>query len=153
MGGHFVAALSAVVLAASAGAATQPVPVPAGATAAIKARAGMNAYLPTQMLRGFRYASWSFNGALQVRFRGGARREIAWTVVPLRGACTAGSEKTLRLAGKRVYWAHSSNSQEAWRCVRPGGGRALLLLASTSQPLVELSDVELGQIVASGSLF
>jgi hypothetical protein len=54
-------------------------------------------------------------------------------------------EKSFQLAGNKVYWAHTSNEQQAWRCVN-----RTKLVAATSLTPDRFADVGLGRIVASG---
>ena len=45
-------------------------------------------YLPTRMLPGFAYASWSKQGGvLRLTFGNRAGRTVAWSVAPMAGAC------------------------------------------------------------------
>jgi hypothetical protein len=53
-------------------------------------------------------------------------------------------------AGNKVYWAHTANEQQAWRCVRAPSGRMVRLVAASPQPPTTFADVGLGAVVASG---
>src|SRR4051794_35514318 len=108
--------LAAAVVAAPAAAASRP--VSGNALLAIDRHAAFRNYLPTRMLIGFTYASWSQTGnALTVRFRNKAGRTVVWSVAPMTGACDAGKQKSFQLAGNKVWWAQDAKGQHAWRCV------------------------------------
>ena len=90
--------LAAAIAAAPAAAASRP--VSGGALLAIDRQAGFRNYLPTRMLSGFTYASWSQRGGvLTVRFHNKAGRTIVWSVAPMTGTCDAGRQKSFQLAG------------------------------------------------------
>src|SRR5262245_3506723 len=148
-----VLALAAAVLAApAAGAAARP--VSGAALLAIDRKAGFRNYLPTRMLIGFKYASWSKQGAvLRVSFRNPAGRTIVWTVAPLTGACDAGKQKSFQLAGNKVWWAQNESGQRAWRCVFGQDGKPLRLSASSTTAPTQLADVGLGTVAASGKRY
>ena len=98
---------SPAVAAAPAAAATRP--VSGAALLAIDRSAGFRNYLPTRMLSGFTYASWSQKGGvLHVSFRNKAGRTVVWTVAPMTGACDAGKQKSFQLAGNKVWWAQDA---------------------------------------------
>src|SRR5437899_3477574 len=101
-------AVAGLALAASAAGRTGP--VPAGAAAAIKARAGVYAYLPTRVPLGFHYRSWTFgSGVLRIRFENKAHWEIVWVVATQHGPCTAGKQKSFQLDGNKVYWGATAS--------------------------------------------
>jgi hypothetical protein len=126
-------------------------PVPAGVQARIEAKAPAVAYVPTRMAIGFHYRSWSYGAdVLRIRFRNARGWEIVFVAAPLRGSCVAGKEKSFQLAGNKVYWAHTANEQQAWRCVRAPSGRMVRLVAASPQPPTTFADVGLGAVVASG---
>jgi hypothetical protein len=144
-----LAAAVLVVLALPA-AASAARPVPAPALLAIDRAAALRNYLPTRMLPGYRYASWSQRGkTLTVRFRNPAGRTIVWTVAPMSGACDTGKQKSFQLAGNKVWWSQSGGVQRAWRCVFGQDGKPLRLTASSSTPPTRLADVGLGRVAAS----
>src|SRR5262245_48260770 len=128
---------AAVVAAPAAAASARPV---SGATLlTIDRKAGLRNFLPTRMLPGFTYASWSGNGGvLRVQFRNKAGRTIAWTVAPMTGSCDAGKQKSFQLAGNKVWWAQAGGVQRAWRCVFGQDGKALRLSASSTTSPTQL---------------
>jgi hypothetical protein len=121
--------------------------VPAAVQAQILEKAPLVAYAPSRLAPGWRYASWRLEGggALQIVFRNGAGREIVFVASRFKGNCRSGMEKSFQMAGVKVYWGHTSNEQEAWRCV---DGRRLV--AATSLPPDRFADVGLARLVASG---
>ena len=140
--------LAGLAAAAPAAAATRPV---SGAPLlAIDRAAGFRNYLPTRMLPGFAYASWSQKaGVLRVDFRDRAGRTVVWTVAPASGSCGEGRQKSFQLAGNKVWWARDAKGQRAWRCVFGQDGRPLRLTASSTTPPTRLADVGLGAVAAS----
>jgi hypothetical protein len=144
--------IAAAVAAAPAGAAVRPL---SGVTLlAIDRKAGFRNYLPTRMLSGFGYASWSQKGGvLRVDFRNKAGRTVVWTVAPMAGSCDSGKQKSFQLAGNKVWWAQAGGAQRAWRCVFGQDGKALRLSASSTTPPTQLADVGLGTVVASGKRY
>jgi len=143
---------AAVAVAPAAAAATRP--VSGNALLAIDRAAGFRNYLPTRMLPGFGYASWSKKGSvLHVEFRNNAGRTVVWTVAPMTGSCDAGRQKSFQLAGNKVWWAQGPSAQRAWRCVFGQDGKPLRLTASTTTPPAQLADVGLGTVVASGKRY
>lgn len=147
-----IAILACAVVLGQAGfawAATSPL-VPAAVQARIERAAPGLAYVPTRIAPGFRFVRWrSGVGAVWIWLRNRAGWEVVFVAAPLKGACTAGKEKSFQLAGNKVYWSHTENEQEAWRCVsRPGG--TVRLAAATAKPASRFADVGLGTVVASG---
>src|SRR5689334_2485295 len=93
-------------------------PIPHGPLLAIDGRMIGRNYLPTRMLPGFTYRSWSLRaGTLRVEFVNEARVRIEWRVQPMTGSCETGKQKSFQLSGNKVWWAQSSTEQLAWRCV------------------------------------
>ena len=147
-----VLVVAGAVLAAPAAAAARP--VSGAALLAIDRTAGFRNYLPTRMLAGFTYASWSKPGAaLRVTFRNKAGRTVVWTVAPMTGACDAGKQKSFQLAGNKVWWAQDASGQHAWRCVFGQDGKPLRLTASSTTPPTKLADVGLGTVAASAKRY
>jgi hypothetical protein len=147
-----VVLLAALVAAGPAAAASRP--VSGAALLAIDKRAGFRNYLPTRMLIGFTYASWSATGqSLTVRFHNKAGRTVVWSVAPMAGACDTGKQKSFQLAGNKVWWAQDATGQRAWRCVFAQDGKPLRLTASSTTPPTQLADVGLGTVVASGKRY
>lgn len=146
------ALLAAAVVAAPAAAAERP--VSGKPLLAIDRAAGFRNYLPTRMLIGYRYHSWSMkNGVLRVVFRNKAGRQIDWTVARMIGSCDRGKQKSFQLAGNKVWWAQDAKGQRAWRCVFGQDGKPLRLSASSTTPPDKLADVGLGSVVASGKRY
>jgi hypothetical protein len=144
--------LVAGVAATPAAAATRP--VSGAALLAIDRSAGFRNYLPTRMLSGFTYTSWSNKaGVLRVNFRNKAGRTVVWTVAPMSGACDAGKQKSFQLAGNKVWWAQDASGQRAWRCVFGQDGKPLRLTASSTTPPTKLADVGLGTVAASAKRY
>jgi hypothetical protein len=145
--------LGTLLLAAgTASAATNPV-VPPAVQARIAAKAPRLAYVPTRMGFGFRLRRWEArSGIVRMWFRNRAGWEITFVAAPLRGSCRDGFEKSFQLAGNKVYWAQTTNEQQAWRCLRGPGGRTVRLVAASAQPPTKFADSGLGRIVASGRL-
>jgi hypothetical protein len=144
--------LGAVVLAAPVSAAVRP--LSGAALLAIDRKAGFRNFLPTRMLSGFGYTSWSQKGGvLQVNFANNAGRTVVWTVAPMTGSCDAGKQQSFQLAGNKVWWAQDATGQRAWRCVFDQDGKALRLTASSVTTPDRLAGVGLGTVVASGKRY
>jgi hypothetical protein len=129
---------------------TTPV-VPKSVQAQIKRKAPALAYAPTRLPLGFHYRTWQAKpGSVRIWFRNKARWEIAFVVVPFKGNCRAGMEKSFQLDGNKVYWSHTAEEQQAWRCVVGPNRRQVRLVAASPQPPTKFADVGLGRVVASG---
>jgi hypothetical protein len=140
-----VAAALLAVPSASAG------PVPARVVLAVDHKVPVANYMPTRMLPGFAYRSWSFrNGVLRMTFANKRGWTIVWTVAPMAGTCRAGMQKSFQLAGNKVWWAENAAGQRAWRCLFASDGVARRLSASSTTPPTRLADVGLGLVAASG---
>jgi hypothetical protein len=139
------------IAAAAAGAATAPV-VPRHSQLALRHKLPSLAYVPTRVGFGFRYYKWATTTrpALRIWFRDKAEREITFVATFQKGACTAGREKTFQLAGNKVYWSHTADEQQAWRCVEGTKGRLVRLTVATAIPPTKFADVGIGRIAASG---
>ena len=111
----------------------------------IAQKAPLVAYAPARLAFGWHYARWTHEGALRIFFRNKAGREIVFVAAPYTGSCRAGMEKSFQMAGVKVYWGHTANEQEAWRCVN-----GMKLVAATSLPPDRFADVGLGRMAASG---
>ena len=103
------------------------------------------AYAPARLAVGWHYARWTHEGALRIFFRNKAGREIVFVAAPYKGNCRAGMEKSFQMAGVKVYWGHTANEQQAWRCVN-----GMKLVAATSLPPDRFADVGLARMAASG---
>src|SRR6266496_2261380 len=121
--------------------------VPAPVQQQILEKAPLVAYVPSRLAPGWRYASWRMDdlGALHIVFRNKAGREVVFVAARFTGNCRSGTERSFQTAGVKVYWGHTANEQEAWRCVN---GRKLV--AATSLPPNRFADVGLARLVASG---
>jgi hypothetical protein len=139
--------LIAVVAAAgpSAAAAATPV-VPTFTQHQIANTVPTVAYVPARLAIGWHYRRWTHaGGVLRIFFADKAGREITFVAVRFSGNCAAAKEKTFQLAGVKVWWSHTSNEQQAWRCVN-----GVKLVAATALGPDRFADVGLGRIVASG---
>jgi hypothetical protein len=143
-------AVALVLTGSAAASASHPV-VPNIAQEQIKHRAPALAYMPTRLAIGFRYRSWAATTqALRIRFSNKPGWEITFVATPMSGSCTAGKEQSFQLAGNKVYWSHTAEKQQAWRCVVGRTGRQVRLVAASTQPPEKFAAVGLGSIVASG---
>jgi hypothetical protein len=111
----------------------------------IAQKAPLVAYAPARLAVGWHYARWTREGALRIFFRNKAGREIVFVAAPYKGNCRAGMEKSFQMAGVKVYWGHTANEQEAWRCVN-----GMKLVAATSLAPDRFADVGLARMAASG---
>jgi hypothetical protein len=111
----------------------------------IAQKAPLVAYVPARLAIGWHYERWTHQGALRIWFSNKAGREIVFVAAPFKGNCRAGMEKSFQLAGNKVYWSHTANEQQAWRCVN-----GMKLVAATSLPSDRFADVGLGRIASSG---
>ncbi len=119
--------------------------VPVSVQHEIAQKAPLVAYAPARLAVGWHYARWTHQGALRIFFRNKAGREIVFVAAPYKGNCRAGMEKSFQMAGVKVYWGHTANEQEAWRCVN-----GMKLVAATSLPPDRFADVGLARMAASG---
>ena len=111
----------------------------------IAQKAPLVAYAPARLAVGWHYARWTHEEALRIFFRNTAGREIVFVAAPYKGNCRAGMEKSFQMAGVKVYWGHTANEQEAWRCVN-----GMKLVAATSLAPDRFADVGLARMAASG---
>jgi hypothetical protein len=111
----------------------------------IARKAPLLAYAPARLAVGWHYTRWTHAGAVRIYFRNRAGKEVVFVAAQYTGSCRTGMEKSFQMAGVKVYWSHSANSQQAWRCVN---GRKLV--ATTSLPPDRFADVGLGRMAASG---
>ena len=145
-----IAAIAAFALPAAALAA----PVPQNVVVAVDRNVPIANFMPTRMLAGYAYASWSYKqGVLRMQFRASGGRTILWMVQPMRGTCDAGKQKSFQLAGNKVWWAQSGGTQRAWRCTFAADGVPLRMTASSTTPTTKLADIGLGRVVASGKRY
>jgi hypothetical protein len=140
----------AVAAGASAAAAATPVAaipvVPVFTQHAIAKTVPAVAYVPARLAIGWHYRRWTHaGGVLRTFFADKAGREITFVAVRFSGDCASAKEKTFQLAGVKVWWSHTSNEQQAWRCVN-----GVKLVAATALGPDRFADVGLGRIVASG---
>jgi hypothetical protein len=150
----FVAASAgAALVAAPAVAALVPVPLVVQHT--IKQRTSGLGYVPARVPFGFRYARWSYSATPQPVTRIWFRRRLkpaSWQITFIAakqaGPCPRG-EKSYQVDGNKVWWSHTRNEQQAWRCVsRPKG--SVRLTAATSMPPTAFAAVGLAQVAAAG---
>jgi hypothetical protein len=139
--------LIAVATAAGASAAAAATPVvPTFTQHQIAQRAPSLAYVPARLAIGWHYRNWKVEGGvLRIWFADKAGRTITFVAAPLTGSCRTGMEKSFQLAGVKVYWSHTANEQQAWRCVN-----GMRLVAATSLGPDHFADSGLGRIAASG---
>jgi hypothetical protein len=151
--GLLLATLAVAGVTAAVASAASPV-VPRHSQLALRAKLPSLAYVPARVPSGFHYYRWATTTrpALRIWFRDKAQHEITFVAVRLVGTCAAGREKTFQLDGNKVYWSHTANEQQAWRCVVGPDKRAVRLVAATSLPPTTFSDSGLGRVAASGHL-
>jgi len=139
-----LAVLATLALAAYAQAASKPL-VPVFIQGLIKHRAGAEAYVPTRAPFRYRYLSYRWTPATHTltirvadrRYPNLAKHTVAFTVVPFKGDCSAGNQKSYQVDGNKTY----SDTGVAWRCLN-----GVKILASGPN----LPEVALAQVVASG---
>ena len=149
-------ALAAIVVLAAVAAAPAAAarPLTGSTLLAIDGRAGFRNYLPTRMLPGYAYSTWSYRaGVLRVAFRSKSGRTVVWSVAPMKGACDAGKLASYQLAGNKVWWGQDESSQFAWRCVFGLDGKPLRLQAASTTPPTKLAGAGLGIVVASATRY
>jgi hypothetical protein len=136
-------------------AAAALVPVPLAVQRAIKQRTSTLGYVPARVPFGFRYARWSYTPgarpALRIWFqrRGKpAAWQITFVATRQAGGCPRG-EKSYQVDGNKVWWSHTRNEQQAWRCVAGPSGTVRLTAASTLAPTT-FAAVALAQVAAAG---
>jgi hypothetical protein len=104
------------------------------------------AYAPARLSVGWHYETWSFrDGAVRIRFANKAGSEVTFLAARFKGNCALAKEKSFQMAGVKVYWSHTYNEQQAWRCVN-----GVKLVGATSLAPDRFADVGLGRLVASG---
>lgn len=126
--------------------AVSPPIVPLAVQHAIAKRAPLVAYVPARGVIGYRYRTWTYQGgAVRIWFRNKAGKEFVFVAARRTTPCANGKEKTFQMAGNKVYWGHTAEEQQSWRCVN-----GIQLTAASPQPPTEFADVGLGRIAASG---
>src|SRR3954454_5998730 len=146
--GALVAALSVPV----AGASLVPVPLLVQHAIAKKTR-GL-AYVPARVPFGFRYLRWSYAAKPQpvtriwFQRRGKPAWQITFVASKQSGACPRG-EKSYQVDGSKVWWSHTANEQQAWRCVSGPNGLVRLTAATPLAPTA-FASVALAQLAAAG---
>ena len=135
----------AVAAGTSAAAAATPV-VPVFTQNQILKTAPAVAYVPARLAIGWHYRRWTHEqGVLRIFFTNKAGKDITFVAAPFSGNCAAAKEKSFQLAGVKVWWSHTANEQQAWRCVN-----GVKVVAATALATNRFADVGLGRIVASG---
>ncbi len=163
IGAACLAAAAAVAGSATAGSTPAWSYVPAPLRTKLAVQSGGSLFLPARTPLFYRYRSGATvtGGALSATFRNRVRvrqgvwrwtrQTFLWRVTPLPagGVCASwqAREKTMQLAGNRVFWSPTAAGGSAWRCVSDRRGRTLVLSASRGG---KLPDVALGAVVASG---
>jgi hypothetical protein len=145
--------LTAGVLVPVAGAAL--VPVPLLVQHAIANRTSALSYVPARVPFGFRYARWSYAAKPQPVTRIWFQRrgkpaswQITFVASKQAGPCPRG-EKSYQVDGNKVWWSHTRNEQQAWRCVAGPKG-TVRLTAATPLPPTAFAAVGLAQVAAAG---
>jgi hypothetical protein len=136
-------------------AAAALVPVPPALQRAIKKRTNTLSYVPARVPFGFRYVRWSYSAGSRPVLRIWFHRRgkpAAWQVTFIAskqaGSCPRG-EKSYQVDGNKVWWSHTRNEQQAWRCV--AGPRGLVrLTAATPLAPTAFAAVGLAQVAAAG---
>lgn len=128
--------------------------VPARSQRAIRHKLPSLAYVPARVPTGFRYYRWATTTRplLRITFRNRAKQEITFVASFRKGSCAAGKEKTMQLAGNKVYWSRTGSGQQAWRCVKGRNGRNVQLTAATPLPPTKFGASGIGIVAASGHL-
>jgi hypothetical protein len=145
--------IALVVAAVTAGAASAGSPVvPRHSQVAIRLKLPSLAYVPARVPSGFRYYRWATTTrpALRIWFRDKAQHEITFVATNQVGPCATGREKTFQLDGNKVYWSHTANEQQAWRCVAGPNKRVVRITALTPLPPTKFADTGIGRVAASG---
>jgi hypothetical protein len=141
--------------AATAGAASYFAPVPPKAQQQIKQRASLYAYMPARVPAGFRFVRWNYTAkplpVIREFFR--SKTHLTWEITfvasPQRGTCPRG-EKSFQVDGNKVYWSHTLNEQQAWRCVTGSDNKLVRLTAATPIPATRFASSGLAQVAAAG---
>lgn len=136
-------------------AAAALVPVPLLAQHAISRVTSVVDYVPARVPFGFRYTRWSYGATPQPVVRIWFQRRgksVAWQITFVAskqsGPCPRG-EKSYQVDGNKVWWSHTRNEQQAWRCVAGPKG-AVRLTAATPLPPTAFAAVGLAQVAAAG---
>jgi len=148
--GVLVAFAAFAVVAGAASAASTV--VPRHSQLAIRLKLPALAYVPARVPGGFTYYRWATTTrpALRIWFRDKAQHEITFVATHQTGPCATGREKTFQLDGNKVYWSHTANEQQAWRCVVGPNKRLVRLTAATPLPPTGFADTGIGRVAASG---
>jgi hypothetical protein len=120
--------------------------VPAPIQHQIVQKAPLVAYVPARLAPGWHYRTWTrASGGLRISFRNKADQEVTFVAAPFKGDCRGSAEKSFQMAGVKVWWNHTLDGQQSWRCVN-----GMKLVAATSLPPDRFADVGLGRLAASG---
>ena len=134
--------------------AAAAVPIPHNALLAIDGKMTGRNFLPTRMLSGFTYRTWSLKGGiLRVKFMNKAGLVIEWRVEPMTGNCDTGKQTSYQLNGNKVWWARDATEQFSWRCVFDQRGKPLRLEAASSAPTTKIAGSGLGIVAASANRY
>jgi hypothetical protein len=129
--------------------------VPLKAQQQIEQRARLYAYVPARVPAGFRFVRWNYTAkpvpVMREFFRSKTHLtwEITFVVSPQRGTCPRG-EKSFQVDGNKVYWSHTRNEQQAWRCVTGSNHKLVRLTAATPIPATQFASSGLAQVAAAG---
>jgi hypothetical protein len=129
-------------------------PIPHNALLAIDGKMTGRNFLPTRILPGFTYRSWSLKGGiLRVDFVNKAGIDLQWRVEPMTGNCDTGKQTSYQLNGNKVWWAQNATEQSSWRCVFDQRGKPLRLEAASSAPTTKIAGSGLGIVAASAKRY
>ena len=129
-------------------------PIPYHALLAIDGKMTGRNFLPTRMLSGFTYRSWTLKGGiLRVNFVNEAGVVVQWRVEPMTGDCDTGKQTSFQLNGNKVWWAQNATEQFSWRCVFDQRGKPLRLEAASTTPPTKLGASGLGVVAASAKRY
>jgi hypothetical protein len=148
-------ALALALAAFAAAPASASRPLSGSALLAIDGKALYRNFLPTTMLSGFTYRSWTYkSGVLRVDFRNKAGWDLQWRVGPMSAhSCATGMQQSFQLNGNKVWWAQNAAGQFAWRCEFGLDGIPLRLEAASSVPSTKFANIGLGVIAASAKRY
>ena len=129
-------------------------PIPHSALLAIDGKMTGRNFLPTRMLSGFTYRSWTLKGgSLRVEFVNKAGIDLQWRVEPMTGDCDTGNQQSFQLDGNKVWWAQQGGEQVAWRCVFDQHGKPQRLAAASAASTTKLGPAGLGFVAASAKRY
>jgi hypothetical protein len=103
---------------------------------------------------GFRYSEWTYSSpTLRIFFHQQGKPagwDITFVASPQAGRCAAHPQGTFTLSGGKVYWTHTLEEQQAWRCVAGPNHTLIRLTAASAIPAKALPPRMLAQVAAAG---